>query len=110
MLRCKIPCRTYVLSEAVRSLARVMRTREHKNIPVGQRLLGAVDLAIDFATLGEYGLEPLSGDTQNSVDGLCRTRRGHVKVAAWEAPATTRRRGCARPATPAGRIRAELAN
>jgi hypothetical protein len=27
-----------------------------------QRLLGAVDLTIDFATLGEYGLEPLPAD------------------------------------------------
>ena len=27
---------------------------------LAQRLLGAVDLAIDFATLGEYGLEPVS--------------------------------------------------
>jgi hypothetical protein len=27
-----------------------------------QRVLGAVDLAIDFATLGEYGLEPLPAD------------------------------------------------
>jgi hypothetical protein len=27
-----------------------------------QRLAGAVDLAIDFATLGEYGLKPLPAD------------------------------------------------
>ena len=75
------------------------------NTGVGQRILGAVDLAIDFATLGEYGLEPLPGDTESSADGLCRKRRG--RVAAWEAPATTRRRGCqVRPATRAGRIRA----
>lgn len=74
---------------------------------MGQRLLGAVDLAIDFATLGEYGLEHLPGDAEDSADGLCRKRRGHV--IAWEAPATTRRRGCARPATPAGRLRAGLA-
>jgi hypothetical protein len=26
------------------------------------RVLGAVDLALDFATLGEYGLEPLPAD------------------------------------------------
>ncbi len=35
-------------------------------------LLGAVDLAIDFATLGEYGLEPAAADAS------CRTRSGHV--------------------------------
>jgi hypothetical protein len=37
-----------------------------------QRVLGALDLAIDFATLGEYGLEPLP------ADGLCRERVGHA--------------------------------
>ena len=71
---------------------------------VAQQILGAVDLAIDFATLGEYGLEQLPGDAEGSADGLCRKRRGHTT--AWEAPATTRRRGCVRPATRAGRIRA----
>ena len=69
------------------------------------RLTDAVDLLIDFATLGEYGLETLSGDAEGSADGLCRKRRGHA--IAWEALATTRRRGCAaRPATAAGRMRA----
>ena len=68
-----------------------------------QRILGAVDLAIDFATLGEYGLEPLPGDAEGSADGLCRERRGYTT--AWEALTTTRRRGCIRPATHAGRIR-----
>ncbi len=52
-----------------------------------QRILGAVDLAIDFATLGEYGLEP------SSADGRGRERRGHGT--AWEALTTARRGGCA---------------
>ena len=67
---------------------------------IAQRLLGAVDLAIDFATLGEYGLEPLP------ADGPCRERTGHPRrepscaaVAApcmtpWEALTAARPRGC----------------
>ncbi len=52
-----------------------------------QRLLGAVDLAIDFATLGEYGLEPLP------AGGPRRERPG--PRTGWEALATARRGGCA---------------
>jgi hypothetical protein len=85
-----------------------MRTREHTSSDFGQRILGAVDLAIDLATLGEYGLEHLPGDMGSPADGRCRERRGHPT--AWEAFATARRGGCAapvtRPATHAGRVRA----
>lgn len=38
------------------------------------RLADAVDLAIDFATLGEYGLEPV-GSTPPACEGA--RRRGH---------------------------------
>ncbi len=51
---------------------------------LAQRVLGAVDLAIDFATLGEYGLEPVP------ADGSCRERPGHAT--GWEALATVRPR------------------
>ena len=37
------------------------------------RLADAVDLAIDFATLGEYGLEPV-GDTPS-----CEARDAHLR-------------------------------
>jgi hypothetical protein len=56
---------------------------------LAQRLLGAVDLAIDFATLGEYGLEPVP------VDGSCRERPG--RSTGWEALATVRPRGACEP-------------
>jgi len=55
---------------------------------MSNRLLGAVDLAIDFATLGEYGLEP------QTADGPCRERSGHRSD--WEAlrrPSAARARG-----------------
>ena len=49
-------------------------------IRVGQRILGAIDLAIDFATLGEYGLEPLPAQAPvragGPADGPCRERSG----------------------------------
>ena len=52
---------------------------------VAQGLLGAVDLAIDFATLGQYGLEsPPAG-------GRCRERPG--RRTGWEALSTARPRG-----------------
>ena len=63
-----------------------MRKNQNCKSPA-QRLLGAVDLAIDFATLGEYGLEP------SPVDGPDRERRG--RKTGWEALTMARRGGCA---------------
>ena len=63
-----------------------------------QRLLGAVDLAIDFATLGEYGLEPLPANAGRRADGTCRERPGHTP--GWEALAKARRGGCLRHSAP----------
>jgi hypothetical protein len=72
------------------------------NKSIAQRLLGAVDLAIDFATLGEYGLEPLP------ADGPCRERTGHS--ATREALTAARSRGCEAGARRRQRTRArELA-
>jgi hypothetical protein len=87
---CKKACRTYVLSGAILSLG-LVRLREHKSKRFSQRVLGAVDLAIDFATLGEYGLETWPEETGCLADGSCRERRGHTT--AREALATTRPRG-----------------
>jgi hypothetical protein len=62
---------------------------------MSHRLLSAVDLAIDFATLGEYGLEP------QTADGPCRERSDHRSD--WEAlrrpsAARARRGECPRDA------------
>jgi hypothetical protein len=63
----------------------------------GQRILGALDLAIDFATLGEYGLEPLPaaapGHGSSLADGPCRERPG--QQTGREAFAKARRGDCA---------------
>jgi hypothetical protein len=52
------------------------------------RVAGAIDLLVDFATLGEYGLEPLPADGRCGQDG---------RRAGWEALATSRRGSCRRP-------------
>src|SRR5215218_6098664 len=61
----------------------------HGRVYFGQRVISGVDLAIDFATLGEYGL---------SADGSCRQRTGRrsrpSRRPGWEASATTRRGAC----------------
>lgn len=62
---------------------------------IGQRVLGAVDLALDFATLGEYGLEPLP------AAGPGREPTG--RRTGWEGFATARRGGCASEAEIASR-------
>jgi hypothetical protein len=64
----------------------------HGRRNLGQRILGAVDLAVDFATLGEYGLEPLP------ADGTCGERAERrdrpTRHSDWEALATSRRGAC----------------
>jgi hypothetical protein len=62
----------------------------HGRNDLGQRVLSGVDLMIDFATLGEYGLEPFC------ADGSCRERTDRRSRSSrrpgWEALSTTRRR------------------
>lgn len=58
------------------------------------RMAGALDLLVDFATLGEYGLEAASPDGRCEQDG---------QRAAWEALAAPRRGSC----RPAARARVE---
>jgi len=68
-----------------------MFDREEKKLT--GRLAGFLDLAVDFATLGEYGLEPVAATGRCERDGL-RT--------AWEALATSHRGECRGGACDAG--------
>ena len=52
---------------------------------IAGRMAGAIDLLVDLATLGEYGLEPLPADGRCELDG---------QRAGWEALATSRRGSC----------------
>jgi len=73
--------------------------------PIRNRLMDTLDLVVDFATLGEYGLEPLEG-----AEVACAGRRCELdgRRAAWEAIATSRRGSQCEPqraAAHAGRSR-----
>ena len=75
-----------------------MRSRNDNSKCLRQRILGAIDLAIDFATLGEYGLEPLPAATpghggSSLADGPCRERPG--QQTGRETFAKARRGACA---------------
>src|SRR4051794_19920766 len=50
---CNFACRTYVPSEPIHRLPAMFHGRND----LGQRVVDGVDLAIDLATLGEYGLQ-----------------------------------------------------
>src|SRR5690349_14999609 len=67
----------------------------HRRNELGQQMISGVDLVIDFATLGEYGLEP------RPAAGSCRERPDRrprpSRRPGWEALATTRRGACATP-------------
>ncbi len=75
---------------------------------LGHRLLSAADLAIDFATLGEYGLEPIPADGPRERPGHAPSSR---RAAGWEAFGKARRGACRTepplglPVTPGGRLR-----
>ena len=50
--------------------------------------MDTLDLVVDFATLGEYGLEPLEGAEPACAGGRCEHEG---RKARWEALATLRR-------------------
>ncbi len=73
----------------------------HGRTDLGQQVASGVDLVIDFATLGEYGLEPQPEPAGSGwrADGSCRERTDRrprpSRRPGWEASATTRRGACA---------------
>ena len=75
----------------------------HGRNDLGQQVASGVDLVIDFATLGEYGLEPRPqpAGSGRRADGHCRERTGRRsrpdRRPGWEALATARRGACATP-------------
>jgi hypothetical protein len=88
---CKIDCRTHVLSCAARTFASMS--------PLSTRLRAglydALDLVIEFATLGEYGLEELPEDGPG-CEGSGRTHGVPARSrdswhGGWEALAPARR-------------------
>jgi hypothetical protein len=64
----------------------------HRRNDLGQRVVDGVDLVIDFATLGEYGLEldRAEGSARRRTDRRPRPDRRP----GWEAPARAPRSAC----------------
>lgn len=66
---------------------------------IAGRVAGAIDLLVDFATLGEYGLEPLPSEreargsavVEAGGDGRCEL---NGQRAGWEVLTTSRRGQC----------------
>ncbi|MDQ3759827.1 MAG: hypothetical protein M3331_07800 [Actinomycetota bacterium] len=65
-------------------------------IKIRGRLIDTIDLVVDLATLGEYGLEPLAEAEEACAGGRCEQEG---RKAGWEAFATPRR-GSYRSRTP----------
>lgn len=75
--RCKNPCSSELPSEGVRTVEPMFET---KKTSFTHQVADAVDLAIDFATLGEYGLEPVQAPSR-----VCEARRrtGSRSTGSW---------------------------
>ncbi len=66
-LECKNDCMTEAPSEGLRTFEPMFDSSKRLSI----RIADAVDLLIDFTTLGEYGLEPVA----ETVEPECGARR-----------------------------------
>jgi hypothetical protein len=73
---------------------------KESKMSLSQRVLGAVDLAIEFATLGEYGLEQTTAHAAAAPDDHGRRERPGLRVG-HEARANRRRSRCEQPLAPA---------
>ena len=89
------PSRLPVLVQRLLQIRRSVRGRPHsaepmfdKKTKIRNRLVDTFDLVVDFATLGEYGLEPLEAEARPCTGGRC-VEEG--RKAGWEAFATPRR-------------------
>jgi len=47
------------------------------------QMVDAVDLMIDFATLGEYGLEPVNGPAAQPCEGRRRSANPRRSTGSW---------------------------
>ena len=71
-LFCKKRCSSALPSEGPRTVEPMFDTTK---TPITHQVTDAIDLAIDFATLGEYGLEPATRPAARSCEGRTRTRQ-----------------------------------
>ncbi len=66
---CKTPCKPAVPSEGLLRFEPMFDTTKD---PITHQVADAIDLAIDFATLGEYGLEPVQTAPRRPCEGRQR--------------------------------------
>jgi len=66
---CKKTCNPAVPSGDLRTFEPMFDTTK---TPITHQVADAIDLAIDFATLGEYGLEPVQAAPRRSCEGRQR--------------------------------------
>jgi len=71
-LFCKKRCSSALPSEGPRTVEPMFDTTKTS---FTHQVTDAIDLAIDFATLGEYGLEPATRPAARSCEGRTRTRQ-----------------------------------
>src|ERR1044072_8752816 len=90
-MKCKNPCKSRVPSEGLRRGEPMFDTRKN----FSTRVANAVDLTIDFATLGEYGLEPVDSPARP-----CEARRRAGSPRPGTRPRRSARRGRAAPRAP----------
>ena len=76
--RCNPACRTPLPSERPSTLYELMFASRQN---LSRRLTDAADLLIDFATLGEYGLEPVGRTRQGCADASASARRAPKRAA-----------------------------
>jgi len=75
--RCKKPCSSALPSEGARTVEPMFET---KKTSFSHQVADAVDLAIDFATLGEYGFEPVQVPARACE---ARGRTGSRSTGSW---------------------------
>lgn len=80
-LFCKKRCSPALPSEGLRTVEPMFDTTK---TPRTHQVADAIDLAIDFATLGEYGLEPTARPATRSCEGRTRTPQRR-STGAWRA-------------------------
>ena len=72
----RVICKNHCSYEAVSDPLRTFEPMFDSTKRLSARLADAVDLVIDFSTLGEYGLEPIAEPPEPRCAGRQRGQRG----------------------------------
>lgn len=81
-MSCKTACKIRKLSGSSRRVEPMFDTKLKTQRSLSDQLANAVDLTIDFATLGEYGLEPVDPPAQ-PCEGRRRSANRRRSTGSW---------------------------